>query len=466
MHKFLDKSAIVMMLGIGLLAFGCADAWALFQVSASPRRGGQTIRFEKNEAGGLLRNEEVTIAAETDQGVQYQILQYQYEPLTSEFGHSLPAGSFIVFSPSNTIGTLRTQLETPVAMGQSAIYTSNSSGDSDEFVLVYNVRVPENQPGGIYRSRLSFTMEPVSAQAGLSPSTVHLEIRVEIIPQFRIVIQSASASPALDLGTIRDGKSSATELLRVHVDGNASGPYRLLVQLPELLTSEKGEVLDAESLLVSASGGKNGSLGLSATPSPLDSSVATFYRSSEYGGSEDIELAFTATPQAMQKSGTYTGNLVFRVDSESSAVPREIIHIPVRLKIEPIFSLETKTPGGGLNFGKFRTGFEKQQRQVELSVRSNLGEPYQVTQIVSRKMTSSEGGTLPPDQFLVKATPTKTGAVSFSSSQPVKEGEMVLFASDKNGTPEIILLDYELTVPQGSKSGAYSSEIKYSITTI
>ena len=196
------------------------DAWAVFQLSVSPRRGGQSIRFESAQSGGILRNEEVTMTVTTDRATQYRILQTVYQPFTNEMGNTLPAGAFVAFSPSKPLGTLRTQLETPVSMGQTQLYTSNNGGSSDEFVLVYNVRVPENQPGGIYRTQLTFTAEPVNMQSGLSPSTTTLEVRVEINPKFSIEILNQRSARSLDLGKITKDRASAQQSLVIQITSN------------------------------------------------------------------------------------------------------------------------------------------------------------------------------------------------------------------------------------------------------
>ena len=134
------KVFITAVFAATLLAVWPKDAWAVFQLSASPRRGGQSVRFSAEggsvsggEGGIILRNEEVTVSVDTDRATQYRILQTVYQPLTNEMGNTIPAGTFVMFSPSNPLGTLRTQLETPVGMGQTQIFTSNNGGDDDEF---------------------------------------------------------------------------------------------------------------------------------------------------------------------------------------------------------------------------------------------------------------------------------------------------------------------------------------------
>jgi hypothetical protein len=178
-------------------------------------------------------------------------------------------------------------------------------------------------------------------------------------------------------------------------------------------------------------------------------------------------LEFLFVPADTQKAGVYSGTLSFRVESGSPFVNSEVLSIPIKVEVESIFSLETKTDGGGgMNFGTFKTSEEKQQKSVVLKVHSNLGEPYQIFQVVPRKMTNEQGAVLPKEHFQFYAKDAKTGALAVSAPAPVQEGETLVFTSDRKGTPEQFVLNYELTVPKGAKAGSYHSELKYSITTL
>src|SRR3989338_7840412 len=135
MSRYPYKSALIFFLVLAGLLTLVQDAHAVFTLSVTPRRGGQNIRFEPAKPGDYLRNEEVTFTVTSDRNAQYRIYQTVYQPLTNEFGNTIPQGAFIVFSPSNPLGTLRTQLETPITMGQAPIYASDTAGSSDSFVV-------------------------------------------------------------------------------------------------------------------------------------------------------------------------------------------------------------------------------------------------------------------------------------------------------------------------------------------
>lgn len=455
------------------------DAWAVFQLSASSRRGGQSIRFSAEggslpagqagafggEGGIIMRNEEITLAVETDRTAQYRILQTIYQPFMNEIGNTLPAGAFVMFSPSSPLGTLRTQLETPVVMGQTQIYTSNNEGISDDFVLVFNVRIPENQPGGVYRTQLTYTAEPVNMQAGVSPSVVTIEVLVEINPKFRIDILNEKSTRGLELGHLTKDRRVAQQALVFQITSNVGSTYRIFQQLTEPLVSAEGEILDDESFTFSSSGNSGGSFGAGAN-TKVPASRSLLYTSTEWGVSDRFQVQYSLVPESLEKAGMYRGNLSFRVESNSPFVSQEVINVPVSMEVESIFSLDCAfARGGGLIFGAFKAGSERQGRQVVFKVHSNLGQPYQITQIVPRKMTTEEGTPLADDNFQFFAENVHLGTAP-TTPRPVEQGESVIYTSDKNGTPEEFIVNYTLTIPKDSRAGSYTSEVKYSITTL
>lgn len=443
------------------------EAHAAFLLNVSPRRGGQHIRFDEARPGSLLRNEEVTLSVLTDVATQYRIYANLYQPLTNERGDVIPQGNFVVFSPSNPLGNLRTQLETPLVMGQLPIYTSNAAGDSDEFVLVFNVHVPDTQAGGTYRTQINFVAEPVSAANGATQSVVTMDVQVEIRPTFRVTILSGNGGRDLNLGRINKDRPRASQTLKFQIESNIGSSYRIVQQMTEPLISQGGKILSEEELVfLSTTAEGKGSLA-SSTASPVSVSPKIIYTSDDSGSSELVLLEFQFLPQELQEAGIYTGTLSFKIESNSAFAQTEVYNIPVRLEVEPTFYLDVKPEQGSqFNFGVFRTGEERQERRATLVVHSNLGEPYAVSQILTRKLTNIEGIAIPSDYFQFFVSGSQTGQLATVVPTPVKEGESIIFTSDKKGTPETFTINYSLTIPKDAKSGSYNAETVYSITTL
>ncbi len=463
----MKKNVFVLSLA-ALLFFGLVEqAYAVFDLSVVPRRGGNNIRFEMGQPGELLRNEEVTFTISSDIASQYRLFLTLYQPLSNDMGAVIPQEKFIVFSPSNPLGTLRVQQETPITMGQMPLYTSNAAGESDQFVLVFNVRVPENQPGGVYHTQMTFTAEPVIGQSGVTPRVVTMDVRVEITPSFRVTIVNASGGRDLNLGKVTQEKPVAGTSLKMQIDSNIGVPYKVIQQVSEPLISQEGVVFDEELLQFRVTGASSGSVSAVSTLSKIQSAPVLIYTSNETGGGDTLELQYQSADNSAQKAGIYSGVLTFRIESSSPMAPSQVINVSVRIEIQAMLYLDVLFDRGtDLHFGSFRTGEEKQERKITLTVHSNLGQPYQVTQILSRKLTNDEGSAIPEEYFQFYASDAKTGTLEVISPAPVRQGNHVVFTSDRTGTPEQFSLNYTLAIPRDARAGSYHAETIFSITAL
>ncbi|OIO37318.1 MAG: hypothetical protein AUJ72_04770 [Candidatus Omnitrophica bacterium CG1_02_46_14] len=465
--KLAQKFLVTFFILTGCFFTVARDAHAIFSLSVTPQRGVRNISFEQAKPGAILRNEEVTVGVTTTKAAQYTIYQTLYQPLTNELGNTIPQGAFIMFSPSSSsfLGTLKTQLETPVTMGQVPIYTSNAAGDADSFVLVYTVKVPENQPGGIYRTRITYTAQPVNSQASFSQNTLTLDVTVDIRPTFSVVIQSATGGRELDLGHISKGRPAADGVLKMDIESNA-GPFRIFQQMTEPLTSQEGEIIDEAGFKFTASGGEKGELNGKGSSTEVLTSAQLLY-SSESGAGDNILLQYALSPDSSQKAGVYRGTLSFKVDTNSPLAVPQLINVPAKVEMNPVFYLDIDTPETTkVSFGTFKTNEESRQKKVNLTVHSNLGLPYQVTQIASSNLVNEQGDTVSPENFTCFGSDAQTGKLANLSPLPVKEGEVVVFTSDDKGNPEKFILNYELKMPRSQKPGSYNANVRYSITTL
>ncbi len=454
------------VMGVCLVAMPRA-ANAAFDLSVAPQTGGRNIRFEASAPGGLLRNEQVNVSVQSDEAVPYRIYLTVHQPLMNEAGKSLPQGAFFLFSPSSPLGTLRTQLETPLTLGQIPLYTSNNSGESDNFILVFNVRIPDNQPGGFYHTQISFTAEPANPTGQVMPVTQTVDVQVEIRPVFNVVISNEKGGRQIDLGRIDQNTPAGSDSLSVRIESNAGAAYRVIQEMPQPLVSTEGVFLDDRLLTFTAQGAANGALASTGASVPVGQ-PPLIYTSNESGQSDEFQVRYQITPDAAAKAGHYSGTITIRFESQSPLISAEAIVLPVKLQIEPVFHLQVEVKDAlGIHFGMVKPGENApHERQVLLTVQSNLGAPYQISQVVSRKLMTQEGGALPDDSFRFSADRAQSGTVTVASAQAVKEGESVVFISDKKGTPESVLLKYTLTIPANARAGSYGSEIKYSITTL
>lgn len=454
---------------VSLTFFLQAQAHAIFDFSVAPRRGGQdlSIRFDEGIRGeeGFLRNEEVRVAINTTENVPYRITETVNQiPTDTGTGKTLPLNSFIQFSPSNPIGRLEARLETPVAPGVNQIYT-NESGESDEFILVFNVRLPEDQPGGLYRTQITFTAEPLTPGSSFSSRTVIMNVSIEIPQTFRMATRTARGGRELDLGRIRRDGDAASAVYKIDVDSNIGTEYRIVQQLTEPLSSPEGEPLDAAAFTwtVVARAGEG-----SGAPRPVSESPETIYRSDSRGQADALEIQYALTPREGQKAGVYRGTLLFKAESDSPLVRREPVSVPVQVEVEPILYLDIETQSGaaGLSFGRFRSQDEAKEVRVDLKVHTNLGQEYAVSQILPHSLAAQGGHTIGSESLQYYGSEAESGLLTDQAPVPVREGETIVYRSDSKGSAESFSLNYRLSIPKDTPAGSYNSELKYSITTL
>lgn len=454
-----------LLFGVALLTQLTVDAWAVFELQVTPRRGGQTIRLEEAEPGKPSRNEEVTVTMVADAGVPYTISQILHQPLTNDSGQTIPPGAWAQFSSSELPGTLRTRLETPVLLGQHPVYTSPEDGGDASFVLVNNVRVPEGQSGGSYRAQFSFIAEPQTAQAGISSQIVTLNVIVDMKPVFKLTVTPEGGAHSVDLGSVGRNRDASASVVTVRIENNTGRNYTLSHGLPEPLTSESGETLGPEDVTFTAQANLSGRT-LFASKEPMRSTSAELFSSAEGGSSEEVVVSYQISASPEIRAGSYRGLLELKVLSDSPYAPSDSVDLPVTLDVQEVLDLSVDFVDGssqGLAFGRLQPG-ASQIRSVLLSAYSNLGRRYRISQSLSRLLTQAEGKTLPAEclQYSVYKQNLDT---PISSPEPVVVGESVVYTSDLHGTPEALTVLYQLSIPEDRVvAGDYSSELRYSLT--
>lgn len=449
-----------------LLAGACltSPAWALFDLSASPRKGGRDLRFETGLSTTVSREEELTLTAESDRSVPYRIYVTMLSPLTNEQGRVMKQDALYVFSPSQTLGDLRLKLESPLPLGQTVVYTSNSSGDSDQMVLVFHLNLPESIPGGSYRAALSFTLEPMVPTADLSPRTVTLNVVVEIKPTFHFSVKTQRGGSVLDLGRLGKEGAPAGVTALLHAENNTGHSFRIFQELRGPLRSDTGLPLASENIRFEA--GVEGA-GRTGAAQSLSETPVLLFDSSTTSGPADLSVTYQVNPEGNLAAGRYEGSIFYRIESASILAAGQSAELPLRFEVEPIFNLDIQIPDGlGLQFGNLKSGQSGIEKKIILNVQSNLGAPYQVSQFVARRMSTPDGAALPESAFQFFVERTKTGSVSSVAARPVQIGDSMVFISDASGTPETLLCTYTLDIPLAAKAGSYGTDIKYTITTL
>ena len=463
MKKITGYNTIIFAI-LAFLFIGVKGAYAAFNISVSPYEGGYDLRFGKIEPAMGRVNKEVIVDITTDINKQYRLIQVLQEPLTNREGDRFPQNSFLVYAVpgTNKYGSLSVEMETPVHMGRTVIYTSNQQGLSDSFSLVYSLIVPVDQPPGSYRGKLRLTLEPIGAAE--SPATAILDILAEVETESKITITTASGGRMIQLRTSPPEKRYSD--VGVDILGGMGRQFKILQLLSAPLISPEGNTLDLDSVNVVVRGGYKGRA--LTNPTPLSLHQQTLYTSDPRGQADSFVITYSLGDLTGQKAGRYRGKIKYLLEGIQIANPLiDILDLEIDYPevLELVVTPELGT--GFLRFDNLKPQEPPRISEVNIEIRSNIGKPYQVSQNITSLFASKEGRTIPKEYFSLRTEADRvSGKLKYPEKTQVKLGDMILFVSDEKGSPDKFKVIYELSIPPDLKAGDYSTRITYSITAI
>jgi hypothetical protein len=454
------RKIVFVTLIIGLCS--CSPVLAAFNASVRPYVGGSDLRFELATPVNNEINQQVIIDINTDIGKQYQLIQTILEPLTNSQGVSIPQNNFFVKGVlgSNRSGTLSVQQELPVSLGRTIIYTSNVEGIADSFDLLYILKYPLRVPSGSYRGRMAFSLEALNSSE--QPVTVILNVSAEVSGEGSVEIKTVNGSKVISLNSTQPDENSGSVLFTIK--GDMGSQYRVSQLLSAPFISDEGESLAYDAVNFQLSEAKKGS---GSTPSaPLSNRKEILYTSSPAGEADSFVVTYSLISPEKQKAGKYRNSLKYSVESPGLIQTQEDFFL--ELEIARIFDLNvTPEMGGLIEFRDLKPKESPRQSEVVIEVNSNIGRQYQVSQQLSAGLMNKDGTRIPPKYFTLKEESQQTkGKLPFSSPAEVREGQMVLFVSDPDGSSDKFKIIYELTPSFEITAGDYSARITYSISEI
>jgi hypothetical protein len=449
---------------IACVIFLPTAAWAAFSLSVTPYEGGYDLRYGKIASVDGRVNKELVVRVTSDQNVRYQLVQSFFEPPSTPEGASLMPGSFFVYAlrGTNQYGTVNVEQGTPVGMGRQILYTSGSSGPSDSFTLVYGITLPPDTAAGIYRGRIGFSLEPIDST--LSPQSAILNIYLEVYGQGGIKITTSSGIKTLSLKPGDPEISTGRAIFEI--TGSRGRQFRILQSADAQPVSAAGEVLNWESVRYAGFDARSG-IAIS-TPVELSDKQQVVYTSSASGDADAFSLEYSLGDLSAQKSGKYRAQLKFFLQDASSGQLEVLDTIALEIDNPRVFDLVVTPEGGGsIRFWDVRPLQPPKIQEAIFEIKTNIGRQYQVTQNVASPLTNREGYMIPDANFTVQQFSLETkGDLKFLEKTPIKQGQSVIFISDKDGSADKFKVIYELTIPRDVRGGDYSTTFSYSIVEI
>jgi hypothetical protein len=442
------------------------NAFAGLNLQVRPYEGGYDLRYHDIDLQAGRVNKELIVDITSDIGKQYRLIQVLQEPLTNEQGVSVPQGSFVVYAVrgSNKYGTLSVETDTPVFLGRTILYTSNSAGLSDSFILVYGLTLPPEQEPGLYRGRLQFTLEPIaSTEEG---KTVILNIFAEVQAQSRIEISSSSQDRIIHLNASIEEKKSSD--VSINITGGLGRQFKIIQLLSQPLISSEADELKPENIKFVVKEAKQGV----AVNQPISLSLSpqTLYTSGTRGQADSFVVTYSLDELKGQKAGTYLGNIKYLLQGDGLVQSGLIDTLRLEIENPRLFDLViTPELGGRIEFRDLKPMQPAKTYEVLVQINSNLGKQYQVNQTITQGLMNKEGYEIPSKYFTCRTERVETTKGSLKlpqKSEIEKQRDMSLFISDNEGSSDSFKAIYELTPPPDVRPGDYSTTLVYSLLEI
>ena len=120
--------------------------------------GGLYFRNLKSDSGSIEK--EIIIKVKTNLNRPYSVVQNLITPLANQSGNIIPLQFFRLKEEKSkdNPGTIIFSQFSPLSLGDTRVFASNSTGDSSEFKIIYSLEVPRDMIGGDYFTGLNYSL--------------------------------------------------------------------------------------------------------------------------------------------------------------------------------------------------------------------------------------------------------------------------------------------------------------------
>lgn len=448
----------VFLIGVWLFLFFHfgAVAEAVVRLDVSPVGGGNSIRFGRVDHPSLS-DQEVRIRVTTTDNQQYQVFQRIGVPLTNERSESLDTRALVsaALSGSNGSGTLYLQNEEPLGYTDQLIYTSNEDGFSDNFILVYHVNTDDVLSAGSYRGQIIYT---VRSFEGGGDDEIVLDVFLDAGGGLEFDVRTSSGQNLIRLENTEAFRESG---LVFSYKNNFGAPFEISSEWLQIPTNELGASLAPESLLFQVLSNTDELLTHQEFSPFLKGRQKIF---SSRSAEDVVEVKMIIDDQKIdeENAGLYRGKLRYNVIATEEMRNEDI---DIEIEIRPIFELVVTLPPEGMRFTRLIPDTPPQLREINVSVKTNLGRPYQVTQKMIQPLVNENGTALNEEHYLFRQEIISgDGEVSTQEFLPVSVGETVVFNSGREGKASDFRVIYRLEPYSGMEAGDYQTQIIYSLS--
>ena len=451
------RKLFITAITVSLLFFG-NSAFAALSLSVSPADGSSSLRFDRITQG-QENIKQIRVRVTSTGRNRYQIFQRVQQPIVNEKGESLnfQAIQAVTMNNSNSAGTLYLQNADRLSQGDQLLYTSSQGGDSDSFVISYVVDPTAMGAAGRFFGQILFT---VRSMTDASQEQAFVNISLESVSNWNVSV-SGGRTPGQVRIKDSDVAEKTADFVKISFSGNLGQEVRIYQEFNALPQNTMAEEIlpDAFRFLVAGETEQNVRVS-GAVPMGRTRTLIYTGKSQE----DSLRVYFLANPDKIQEAnaGTYTGKVKYIVETDKG--PEEFL-IDLECDIQPVFNLDVTLPPEGVSFANVLATNPPTQREVMVTVHSNLHRAYQVLQDLSVPMANEKGNEIDKGYFTVKVEiPSgEKGQTKFVDFSSMQTGEYPIFSSDGKGSPATFKVVYRLQGYPQLSSGNYSAPIRFSL---
>jgi len=433
--------------------------WADVNLSVIPIDGSSEVRFKQGFSGlNIAQNIRLRVSA-TNAG-RYQVFQRVVEPLINEKGEisDLSGLQTATEYSSNTGGTLYLQSPEPLSMGDQLLYTSGTSGDSDSFVVGYSTAPNKRNANGTFRSKILYFVRSNNGSQAQQMVNLVLESQQNVWNVEAVGIKSASRVIIKDTDTdlqLADG-------VKISFSSGSGTNVRIYQEVALIPQNQLAQEIKAGVLGFTAVGNEEALPGSIQQGVLLGNRRELIYAGRVVQGELNIRFLPILEKVLEQDAGTYTGQLKYTVESDSDR--REFL-INIEFQVQPVFTIEASLPPEGVSFNNVLVTKPPEDREISVTVKTNLHKPYRVTQSLLSALVNEQGKEIDKNHFLLKVVVPagQKGKTKFVEFSPMEVGEYPIYVSDGQGSPAAFKVQYRLEGYSQMNAGNFLAPIRFSL---
>ena len=433
-------------------------SFAAVALSVNPIDGSNSLRFENLPVAGAGNKQEIHIRVSSTNGTRYQVFQRMLEPIVNEKGEALnlQAVQTQTLSNSNSFGTLYLQNSDHLSMSDQLLYSSSPSGASDAFIIGYSLNQNLINSGGNFRGRLVFTVRGMGNDAN---DQVTIDVFLKTSSNFKISVKGAHNPNRVSIHS-SDTSVKTADFVSISFSGNGGQEIRIYQEIETLPRNETDQALGADVLQMDAQGAIEG-LRIQGGNS-LRAGRSLIYSSNNAEDNLLIYFLVNADQVGQQDAGSYEGRIKYIVQT---GLGSQEFSVDIHCDILPVFTMNVTAPPGGVSFTHVLVNNPPQEKEVLITVFSNLHRPYQVLQDLKTGMVNSQGKEFDNKYFniQVEIPSGEKGQTDFTEFSPVQTGEYPIFSSDAHGSRATFKAVYRLQGYAQMSAGDFSAPIRFSL---